>query len=109
MTSMPILEWHGAAAPAALAAALRGAGFETARPGATNAIAAVHCTSSGKRLPSPGPNTGNWIWLCQATLDDGHRTEAIARGAYDAISLRDPHAADELIARLAELAVPQPV
>ena len=106
---MPIVEWHGQAPSPALASALRAAQFETARPGAAQAIATVLCTRSGQRLPSRGSATGAWVWLCLSSLDDAQRTEAIARGAYDAISLRDARAAEELVARLSELAVPLPV
>ncbi|HKW01520.1 MAG TPA: sigma-54 dependent transcriptional regulator [Vicinamibacterales bacterium] len=106
---MTLVEWHGSAAPPAVLSALRAAGFETARPGDARPIAVVHCTTTGKRLPSPGPGAGDWIWLCQAAPDDGQRMEAIARGAYDVISLQDPRAAEDLVARLGELAVPLPV
>ena len=108
MTLM-LIAWHGPAAPPALVTALRTARYEPVRPGNARATAAVHCTSSGRRLPSPGPSAGDWIWLCQADLTEAQRLEAIARGAYDAISLRDPRAAEDLVARLGELAVPLPV
>jgi DNA-binding NtrC family response regulator len=108
MTLM-LIAWHGAAASPTFAAALRAAGFDVARPEDARATAAVYCTSSGTRRPSAGPNAGDWIWLCQADLSEAQRLEAIARGAYDAISLRDPRAAEDLIARLGELAVPLPV
>jgi DNA-binding NtrC family response regulator len=108
MTLM-LIAWHGPTPSPALAAALRAAGFDTVRPENARATAAVYCTSSGARRPSLPPNAGDWIWLCQADLGEAQRLEAIARGAYDAISLRDPRAAEDLIARLGELAVPLPV
>ena len=109
MTLM-LIAWHGPAAPPALAAALRTAGCRTPCGRETRGRLPP-CTAPrpAARLPSPGPNAGDWIWLCQADLTEAQRLEAIARGAYDAISLRDPRAAEDLVARLGELAVPLPV
>src|SRR5262249_49809667 len=104
------VEWHGPPPSRALARTLEAAGFEAARPGgAAQAVAVVRCTGSGRRVPTADPDGAAWIWLCHGDLSEAQRTEAVARGAYDAISLRDPRAADELVARLGELAVPLPV
>jgi DNA-binding NtrC family response regulator len=109
MTFMPIVEWHGGPVPPAVATALQAAGYEAVRRGTSLPIAVIHRSATGRRPPKPATDAAGWIWWCESTLSDAQRLEAIARGAYDAISRRDPRATDELIARLGELAAPRPV
>jgi len=106
---MRYVEWHGPAPSPALADALEAGGFKPTRRATTDCVAVVQLTASGRRVPAPDREGSAWIWLCLADLTERQRAEAVARGAYDAISLRDPRAADELVARLGELAAPLPV
>lgn len=64
------------------------------------------CTATGRVPRSPGADL--WIWVSAAPLSDAARRTAVARGAYDAISLAGADGAGELIARVGEISQPEP-
>jgi DNA-binding NtrC family response regulator len=99
--------WAGPAIPAAFANALRSRNIKGVRGDATDVVARVVYTTSAQRLPK-APTAGRWIWVCRGAVNDDRRTEAILRGAYDVIDIGSAAAADDLAARLEELAIPEP-
>jgi len=99
--------WIGSPAPAGLAEALRTRQVRIVRGNAADAAAVLVHTASARRTPS-APAHARWIWVTRGAVTEERRTDAILRGAYDVIDLRSPTAADDLAARLEELAVPQP-
>jgi DNA-binding NtrC family response regulator len=105
---MTDVQWLGPPAPPALAAVLRAAGFQVGRRIAQSSRPAVRSTAAATRIPTDPPQAAGWIWVCRSAVADARRRDAIARGAYDVISLRDADAAASLVARLRELSTPQP-
>ena len=99
--------WIGSPAPAGLAAALRTRQVRIVRGNVSDAAAVLVHTASARRTPS-APAHARWIWVTRGAVTEERRTDAILRGAYDVIDLRSPTAADDLAARLEELAVPEP-
>src|SRR5262245_46691557 len=104
---MTSVAWTGPAAPAALAEALRTRGVRLVRAETGDTAARLIYTASPRRVPK-APAEGRWIWIARGAVTQAQRTDAILRGAYDVIDLRTPSAADDLAARLEELAVREP-
>ncbi|HUL74076.1 MAG TPA: sigma-54 dependent transcriptional regulator [Vicinamibacterales bacterium] len=102
------VRWIGLPAPTALGAALRSAGVDTSAGRAAGPTPVVRSTASATRLPAEPDDADGWIWVCRGPVSDARRREAIARGAYDVISLGDQDAAASLVARLRELSVAPP-
>ena len=50
---------------------------------------------------------GRWIWLAGQAPGQRHTVDAVLRGAYDVIVVRDRDATARLVARLGELSVPE--
>ncbi|MFL5346149.1 MAG: sigma-54 interaction domain-containing protein [Hyalangium sp.] len=103
---MATVLWEGPPPPSSLTALLATEGHQLVTRGA--AEVAVVCTSSAARLPaSPMPGLP-WLWACQARLSPQLATEAALAGAYDALWLGAADAPRRLVARVSEMAVPEP-
>lgn len=70
-------------------------------------IPLVVATATG-RIPAPDVPRGRWIWWCGRRLSDAQVTNAVLRGAYDAIWRGEAGATTRLLARLDEMRVPEP-
>lgn len=104
-SSVPI-HWTGHPPGAELAAALRKAGLSPSAQ-SEGAQARVAATSEA-RAPHGVAADLPWIWLCARAVPPAAATDAVSRGAYDAVSLAAPGAAQRLIKRLREMLVPEP-
>jgi DNA-binding NtrC family response regulator len=104
---MADVKWAGARAPSPLARELREAGYDLADSAAGDATPTIVFTASG-RTPATEAEPGTWIWVSSGAVDDRRRRQAVLRGAYAVISLREPGAAGALIARLRELRTTEP-
>jgi DNA-binding NtrC family response regulator len=102
---MPTIAWQGLKAPAEVVAALR-QGEMKATPESLRPL--VVFTDGGRRVPVPRHRERDWIWLCAGAVAETQRIEAVSRGAYDVISLRDQNGLGQLVARLTELLTPEP-
>ncbi len=98
---MTQIGWHGLAAPASVARALRAAGLEIAG----RDVSPLVLSTSTARPPTVRQATARWIWLSSAAVTTGQAVTAVTRGAYAVISLRRPDAPETLVARLQELLV----
>ena len=109
MMSMDV-HWVGDIPSPALNASLKSAGVDVAHSPAAPGCPVIVCTRSGRRLPArpAGAVETNWIWLCESTIDEARRRDAVLRGAYAVVSLADAGAQAELIARVTELLTPLP-
>jgi DNA-binding NtrC family response regulator len=96
--------WQGPPPAAALRARLTAAGLQL---GPGPAGARVLATANARRVPKPVTGAP-WIWVCGSELPLAAASEAIRLGAYEAMSLRDPAAAERLVARLQELGTAEP-
>jgi DNA-binding NtrC family response regulator len=103
---MTTASWVGPRAPAGLVDALRTRQVRVVRGDARDGAVRLIYTASARRVPKVTAD-GRWIWVARGAVTQERRTEAILRGAYDVIDLRSPTAADDLAARLEELAVPE--
>jgi DNA-binding NtrC family response regulator len=106
-TTTTIVTWQGPSPPAAVRARLTAAGIRT-QAAAAEGAARVVATADARRAPTPPGGGGSWIWVCGSELPLATAAEAIRRGAYEALSLRERDAAARLVARLEELAAPDP-
>ena len=103
---MATVLWEGLPPPKSLNSLLATAGHRLVTRG--SADVAVVCTPTAARLPS-APRAGlKWLWASQARLSPLLATEAALAGAYDALWLGDAEAPRRLVARLSEMAVPEP-
>ncbi|HUQ08504.1 MAG TPA: sigma 54-interacting transcriptional regulator [Kofleriaceae bacterium] len=105
----PILvTWDGPAAPAMVTRALVAAGVTVLPRGGTGAIATI-VTGRRNELPmaARGPGTP-WLWVVPGEVSAELGMAAAKAGAYDAIGLGEPNAAARIVARVRELATPQP-
>jgi DNA-binding NtrC family response regulator len=97
--------WSGSRA-ARIERALRAAGFDVTRAGVAAQAAIV---ASPRGSVPPGPAGGvPWIWLTPGRPASSELLAAARAGAYDAIGLGEPDAERRVVARLRELATPQP-
>ncbi len=102
---MHSVAWTGAAAPAALVASLRAAGFVLVSAASEGAIATV---VRADRPPAASRSRTPWIWMPATARPLAAIAEAVRRGAYDVIVLADDDAFARLVARLGELAEAEP-
>src|SRR5439155_24275694 len=80
-------------------------GLEIRRhPGRGAAGPAVVFTTTASRVPR-APVEGQWVWLSAGPVCESRRIDATVAGAYDVISLRQPDAMPQLLARMQELAI----
>jgi len=100
---MPKLAWSGPDAPSDVVRALKSAGITLAREGEATIVS----TKDGKRAP-PKPERGPWLWVSAKAIDDGAARDAVLAGAYDAIVLSETKSVERLVARVQELAIPDP-
>src|SRR4051812_35699385 len=98
---MPTILWQGPRAAPGVVARLTAAGLRLTASGGGTA-ARVWVTADARRIPAP-PAGPPWIWVCGAELSLAAASEAVRRGAYEALSLGEPGAADRLAARLEEM------
>jgi DNA-binding NtrC family response regulator len=105
---MPEVEWSGPAPPERVGARLAAAKIEVRPRRAIAGAPLVICTQRATRVPSPVGGR-RWIWASLSPIAERLRVDAVLRGAYEAISLRDPDGGDQLAARLTELLVAEPV
>jgi len=68
-------------------------------------VARVVATRSGRGAPAPPAGSVPWIWCCAGIPSAAATREAILRGAYDVVGLRDPDGPARLGRRLRELSV----
>jgi len=103
---MATVLWEGLPPPKSLNSLLTAEGHRLVTRGP--AEVAVVCTPTAARLPS-APRPGmRWLWASQARLSPLLATEAALAGAYDALWLGETAAPRRLVARLSEMAVPEP-
>lgn len=95
--------WNGPSTPRAVVDALRQRGVRVGRGEKHDAPCAVFTT--GGRLPRAPRTSSRWIWVSAAPISDARRTDAVLRGAYDAVSLAPPGGIADLVARIDELLV----
>jgi DNA-binding NtrC family response regulator len=100
------VEWAGTPVPPLIAKALANDGIELRGRGHAENVPLVICSRTGDRVPSPPPGR-RWIWASLAQIPEQLRVDAVLRGAYDAISLRDPDGGAQLVARIDELMTPE--
>ena len=113
---MTIVRWRGPAPGAALRGRLEAAGFSIEVIEAPQTIAAtesehacVVVATDAPRVPAmPAWAANGWLWLCHRAVRASARRDAVTRGAYDVVSLRDPEADARLVERVAEMATPAP-
>jgi DNA-binding NtrC family response regulator len=107
--------WVGTPAPAALVATLAAQGIQVVRNRETGAgtqaerdgpAPLVVSTRQAGRVPARGGPAGTWLWVNTARVSEGLQLEAVARGAYDVISLTQPDAAAQIVVRVRELLTP---
>src|SRR4051794_7857326 len=106
MPDMATVLWEGPPPPPSLTSLLAAEGHQWVTRGA--AEVAIVCTSSRGRPPvAPGRGLP-WLWASQARLSPQLATEAALSGAYDALWLGAADAPRRLVARVSEMAVPEP-
>ena len=93
------LEWKGVPARPALAKSLKGLGVVLGTAG--GAVRVVRTKSAA--VPKAPGGSAAWIWVSDARLSAEAALEAVARGAYDAVSLAEKDGDERLLARLREL------
>jgi transcriptional regulator with PAS, ATPase and Fis domain len=93
------LEWRGGVPRPALAQALKGLGVVV---GSAAAPVRVVQTKTAA-VPVAPAGSAAWIWVTDARLAPEVALEAIARGAYDSVSLAEKDGAERVLARLREL------
>src|SRR3954470_6138804 len=104
---MPCLAWTGPAPGRTLIDRLRTAGLTIDRDD-REGLPLVVATATSERIPAPAVERGRWIWLSAKPIAAARAADAVLRGAYEAISLAVPDGGDVLVARLLELAAPEP-
>jgi DNA-binding NtrC family response regulator len=100
--------WQGAAPPKPLANALSEARIALVRRDGDELVVPLVIFTTSGRPPARPAGATRWLWVSAATFDRSRAVDVILRGAYAAISLRAPLAAERLIARLRELNVQVP-
>jgi transcriptional regulator with PAS, ATPase and Fis domain len=104
---MANVHWEGPVPPPSLTTLLASGGFALVEPAAAEVV--VVCTSAADRLPQTPGRGVPWLWASQVRLPPHMATQAALAGAYDSLWLGDADAPRRLLARLAELAVPEPL
>ena len=104
---MIAIDWYGPQVSARLAAALRDEGVDLRRCRTIAGTGLVIFATGDAQLPPVTP-AGAWIWVAGGRVSEAARADAVLRGAYDALSIGDPQAAQTLARRVRELLVPHP-
>jgi DNA-binding NtrC family response regulator len=102
------IDWLGTP-PAALKAALSASGILVAQEHAAHqgdGPVIVH-TRGGKTAPRFVAAGRRWIWVVDSRLQQRAATDAVLRGAYDAIALDAGDAAQTLVRRIREMLTPE--
>jgi transcriptional regulator with PAS, ATPase and Fis domain len=106
------VSWLGKDPPPTIDEALRAAEIRrTRRPhrqGTLDADTRPTVVFSDRARAPAVRGRGPWVWLCGIAAPDPVARQATLQGAYAVIALREPNAAEELVARLDELLVPDP-
>jgi len=95
------------APPAAVAERLRERGIHVERAEAGD-LPLVIATTTAAKTPATHAERGRWLWISAAPVPAARATDAVLRGAYDAISLARPGALDAILARIDEMLTPEP-
>ncbi len=104
-----LVSWNGLEPPSDLRAALREAGVVLAGGAAAPAVVLTAFGRTPPRAERRSEDAGAWVWLSKGPMSLAVARDAIAAGAYDAWSLREPDAASRLLLRLRELSTPEEV
>jgi DNA-binding NtrC family response regulator len=104
---MMVLDWFGTPPPNGLIRALRDDGFDVKRSQTLDGEGPLIVATRLAQVPNAVPNR-SWMWVTGGRISPDARTAAVLRGAYDAISLTDPQAAETLARRSRELLVARP-
>ena len=97
--------WAGVAPPRSLVRAIEARGVRLVRTGRVRVVA----TAGGRRAPGAPEGSAEWLWVAGgAALAPEAVRRAVLDGAYDAVALGAPGAAERIAARLVELATPEP-
>jgi DNA-binding NtrC family response regulator len=105
---MTTIRWVGAPPPREVARSLEAHDLENvgrALPDADPPV--VVFTRTSARVPR-GHVSNRWVWLCAGPVGAERRLDATRQGAYDVISIHQPDALRQLLARLDELLVALP-
>jgi transcriptional regulator with PAS, ATPase and Fis domain len=103
---MATIRWEGAPPPPPLSSRLASEGHRLVTRGAAELV--VVCTPSAARVPTPSVAALPWVWASRARIPPLLATEAALAGAYDTVWLGAEDGPRRLLARLAELATPEP-
>ena len=108
MVNPTVVRWIGQPAPPRVAALLRNDGIHvTRRKTAADNELAIVSTRNAARVP-PRDDASRWLWISATDVPERMQVEAVLRGAYDVISLRDDGAPGQILERLHELLTPVP-
>jgi len=108
-TAAQVVRWTGTPPPAAVAAVLSGHGLTLvrARDGHGDAPLVVS-TRDAARVPARATTAAKWLWVSAAPVAERVQVDAVVRGAYDVVSLKQKDAPAVIAARLRELLAPAP-
>ncbi len=101
------IAWHGPQPDRALRRVLEAADIRLSRS-VPDADAIVVASAEARRVPRAPAGGLPWLWVAPGRIGDAAAIEAVSRGAYDAIALREPGAVARLLRRLTELQSPLP-
>jgi DNA-binding NtrC family response regulator len=101
------ISWSGPPLPPAPHARLRQHGIGITRSSDGEAIRVIHTRTSG-RTPL-APQESRWIWWSDTAVPERRCIDAVLRGAYEVIDQGGTEGLTQLIARIGELATPEPV
>jgi len=104
---MRLVGWVGPGPSKALAGRLHAAGIDVDRGNAARTPLVV-ATATAAKVPAAHAERGRWLWVAAQRVGSGRAVDAVARGAYDVVSLTARDAADTIVARLDELLTPEP-
>lgn len=103
-----LVRWTGPRPGKALSLRLARAGISLAHRGSQGVVAQVVFSKSAAPPAAPLGDGLPWLWLSPRPLSAQAARAAALQGAYAALSLSEPRHAEELAARVAELAVKDP-
>jgi DNA-binding NtrC family response regulator len=101
------VDWQGVPPPEAVQRALARAGFALSAGGGGSGPR-VLATRDARTLPASPAGATPWLWVCTQPASAESVRAAVESGAYDVISLAGEGAVPRLLARLTELAAPEP-
>jgi transcriptional regulator with PAS, ATPase and Fis domain len=100
--------WSGPPPEAALRATLRTEAIELVDGPGNDVTAAVVATPARAAVPAAPRAALPWVWLTRGNVSHEDIATAVARDAYDVIDVTAAGAGRRLLARLRELATPEP-